>query len=313
MKNVLMKSTLSAMLVCSPFVVGTAAYADGPDEVKAEQPSLVQGDFFYFAKTMVEKIKLALADNDLEKAKLLSEFAAERMAEAQVLLKDGKENLLQETLGTAASNLEEADEMVTEAEASKEEVEKVKVHIGHNIEALAKVLDKVENPKAKQAIAKKIEKSFAKIAKRIEKAEMKEAKHEKKEETEEHSLPATEDKNTLQVVETQTPEVSATTEEQPVQQPEIKETEQTSVPVKQEVEQQVQERRALHTEQKEAHKEMNKQQQAERKELYQKQKEAHKEMNKQQQAERKELHQKQKEEKKAAKHPENKPAEKQNK
>ncbi|MBO9129740.1 DUF5667 domain-containing protein [Bacillus sp. 165] len=306
MKNAVMKATLSAMLVCSPFVVGTAAYADGTDEVKTEQtkqPSLVQGDFFYFVKTMVEKIKLALADNDLEKAKLLSTFAAERMAEAQVLLKEGKEDLLKETLNAAVSNLDKADDIVEKSEteqvevenvdadteqveaedtaadtekAETEEVSKVKMHIGHNIEALAKVLDKVEhkNAKAKYAIAKNIEKSFAKIAQRIEKIEMKQ-----------QETADMEQEGTLQVVEGQPSEV---TEVQPVQE---SEAEKDSVTVKNQVKEHV----ALHNEQKDAHKEMKQQEKTERKETHK----YHKEMQ-----------ENQTEEKKSAKHSEKKSEEK---
>jgi hypothetical protein len=243
MKQLLLKGTMTTMLACSPFLAGTAAYAsDNTNTEKTtetEKPTLVQGDFFYFVKTMVEDIRLALATNDLDKAKLLSEQAAERIAEARVLIQEGKDDLTQNTLEKAAENLEKADELSggekvetktedgkltvvaadkektedaakteraadkektegaakTERAADKEktedvaktnkaadaktkETEKVKMHIGHNIEALAKVLDKVKNPKAKAAIAKNIEKSFAKIAAKIEKEQEKAKKEE---------------------------------------------------------------------------------------------------------------------------------------
>ncbi|MFX3623688.1 MAG: DUF5667 domain-containing protein [Ectobacillus sp.] len=223
MKQWLVKGTMATLLASSTFLGNTAVFADsgtmdGGDKVaETEAPSLVQGDFFYFVKTMVEKIQLALETNDLEQAKLLSEFAAERIAEAEVLIQEGKDEAVTDTLNRAAENLEKADELSGEAKAEteeateeakaeteeateeakaeteeaaeevkaeteeatkeateeKEEVAKVKAHIGHNVEALAKVLDKVKNPKAKAAIAKNIEKSFAKLANRIEKIQEK--------------------------------------------------------------------------------------------------------------------------------------------
>jgi len=187
MKKTLLKGTMVTMMACSPFLMGTAAYAsENTDAVKTtetEKTSLVQGDVFYFVKTMVEDMKMALATNDLEKAKLLSEQAAERITEASVLIEKGKGDLTQDTLEKAAEDLEKADKLSgeekaeTEKPAGEEEKEaaKVKVHIGNNIEALAKVLDQVKNPKAKAAITKNIEKSFSKIVAKIEKEQEKQA------------------------------------------------------------------------------------------------------------------------------------------
>ncbi|HBI04702.1 MAG TPA: hypothetical protein DDY49_11810, partial [Paenibacillaceae bacterium] len=60
------------------------------DTVEAtEAPSLVPGDFFYFVKTMVEKVQLSLTFNDAEKAQKLANFASERIAEARVLIENG--------------------------------------------------------------------------------------------------------------------------------------------------------------------------------------------------------------------------------
>ncbi|PGZ94373.1 hypothetical protein COE51_22880, partial [Bacillus pseudomycoides] len=115
MKKILLKGTMVTMMACSPFLMGTAAYAsENTDAVKTtetEKPSLVQGDFFYFVKTTMEDIKMALATNDLDKAKLLSEQAAERIAEAGVLIDKGKDDLTQETLEKAAEDLEKADKL----------------------------------------------------------------------------------------------------------------------------------------------------------------------------------------------------------
>ena len=125
MKKILLKGTMVIMMACSPFLMGTAAYAsENTDAVKTtetEKPSLVQGDFLYFVKTMVEDIKMALASNDLEKAKLLSEQAAERIAEASVLNEKGKDDLTQDTLEKAAEDLEKADKLSGEEKIETEE------------------------------------------------------------------------------------------------------------------------------------------------------------------------------------------------
>ncbi|MEH6851637.1 DUF5667 domain-containing protein, partial [Bacillus pseudomycoides] len=136
MKKILLKGTMVTMMACSPFLMGTAAYAssstDAVKTTESEKPTLVQGDFFYFVKTMVEDIKMALANNDLAKAKLLSEQAKERIAEAGVLMQKGKDDFTKDTLEKAAENLEKADKLSGEtkpevektAEAKKEEAEK---------------------------------------------------------------------------------------------------------------------------------------------------------------------------------------------
>ncbi|MBY0600434.1 DUF5667 domain-containing protein [Bacillus bingmayongensis] len=142
MKRTLLKGTMATMMACSSFLMGKAAYAseniDAVKTTETEKTSLVQGDVFYFVKTMVEDIKTALAINDLEKAKLLSKKAVERIAEASVLIEKRKGDLTQDILEKSAEDLEKADKL-----SGKEEKEavKVKVHIGNNIESLAKMLD----------------------------------------------------------------------------------------------------------------------------------------------------------------------------
>ncbi|WP_033798656.1 DUF5667 domain-containing protein [Bacillus pseudomycoides] len=174
MKKTLLKGTMVTMMACSPFLMGTAAYAsENTDAVKTtetEKTSLVQGDVFYFVKTMVEDIKMALATNDLEKAKLLSEQAAERITEASVLIEKGKGDLTQDTLEKAVEDLKKADKLSgeekaeTEKPAGEEEKEaaKVKVHIGNNIEALAKVLDQVKKSESKSCNYQKYREEFFK-------------------------------------------------------------------------------------------------------------------------------------------------------
>ncbi|MGG3467874.1 DUF5667 domain-containing protein [Neobacillus pocheonensis] len=148
---------------------------------KVEAPSLVPGDFFYFVKTMTEKIRLAFTVDDYKEAKLLAEFAAERIAEANVLFKDGKTeeaaSLLKEAIATQEQSSENlpATEDVSSDDTQSDEVA-VQSKLAHNIDALCAALAHVKNPTAQQAIMKNIQKSFAKLEKKAAKLEEKDAK-----------------------------------------------------------------------------------------------------------------------------------------
>lgn len=157
----------------------------------ADAPSLLPGDFFYFLKTMVEKIQLALTFNDVDQAKLLADFANERAAEANVLLDQGQIELAQQTIQQALDQQEQAlntyDDSqqsvgtATSTDESSEtdgvnggaEVDPVRAELAakfsSNIFALQAVLDKIDNPKAKEALAKNIAKAQDKLEKKLNK------------------------------------------------------------------------------------------------------------------------------------------------
>lgn len=84
------------------------------DETKVEAPKLVPGDFFYFAKLTFEKIKLMLTTDDVKEAALLATFASERLAEAESLFKEGKEDLAVEVIQKALEDMKVADSVVEE-------------------------------------------------------------------------------------------------------------------------------------------------------------------------------------------------------
>jgi hypothetical protein len=177
-----------------------------------ESPSLVPGDFFYFTKILLEKIQLALTVDDIKEARLIAEYAAERLAEAEVLFAEGDEEAALETMTSAIEYMENADDVVLEPTteepseeqtdviyeelevevidnddaSSKEETvveeDEIEALVSQNIIALTAALDKVKNPKAKAALQKNIDKSYTKLAKKIEKQIKKEEKQTKKEE-----------------------------------------------------------------------------------------------------------------------------------
>ncbi|MDN3019029.1 DUF5667 domain-containing protein [Paenibacillus sp. BSR1-1] len=152
------------------------------EQVKVETPSLVPGDFFYFVKTLTEKIQLAFTFDDYKQAQLLADFASERIAEANALFADGKTEEAAALLKEAIATQEEASQTLpatktnsTDDSQSAEEGE-VETKLAHNIDALCAAVAHVKNPTAQQAIMKNVQKSFAKLAKKATKLEEKDAK-----------------------------------------------------------------------------------------------------------------------------------------
>lgn len=88
---------------------------------KVEEPKLLPGDFFYFAKTALEKIQLILTFDDVKEAKLLAELATERLAEAEALFSAGQEEEALAVMEKALENLSVAEETVSENTDATEE------------------------------------------------------------------------------------------------------------------------------------------------------------------------------------------------
>lgn len=171
------------------------------EETEEDAPALVPGDFFYFVKTTFEKIQLALTINDVKEAKLLAEFSAERIAEAQSLIADGEDELAAKVMKEALETLEEAqfsiedetsadeestdEDTQTEDDATDEEnadeetdevadedsdgLEEVHKVMSQNIIALTAAMNKVKNPVAKAALQKNIDKAYEKLEKKLAK------------------------------------------------------------------------------------------------------------------------------------------------
>lgn len=84
------------------------------EELNEEAPSLLPGSFFYFAKIALEKVKLALTFDDIKDAKLLADYASERMAEAEALFAEGKGEEALEAIEEALEQMENAETIVDE-------------------------------------------------------------------------------------------------------------------------------------------------------------------------------------------------------
>ncbi|NSL51974.1 DUF5667 domain-containing protein [Calidifontibacillus erzurumensis] len=183
-------------------------------EIKTEvsESVVLPGDLFYFAKILTEKIKLALANEDLEKAKLLVQFTQDRLHEAELLFKNGDEKLAYETLKKAVelqnkaldySGQSESGNTVdqsldkkehgakkedlskktklknsAEIEAAKKELEEA---FSNNVHGLLNAMQHVKNPKALKELTKNLEKQAKQYEKNYGKLLKEEVKYEKKE------------------------------------------------------------------------------------------------------------------------------------
>lgn len=149
-------------------------------ETELAVPSLKDGDFFYFIKITLENIQLLITADDIKEAQLLAKFAEERISEANALFAEGKDDLAKLTIEKAIKQQEKAlalkvgleseEESIIEESAGgqSDEEESLKTKseldakLSQNIKSLTKVIEKVENPKAKAAITKNIKKSLGK-------------------------------------------------------------------------------------------------------------------------------------------------------
>ena len=84
------------------------------DELEETNPSLIPGDFFYFAKITLEKIRLAFTFDNAKEAELLATYAAERLAEAGALFAEGKEDEALKVIEDAVIYMENSQEIIDE-------------------------------------------------------------------------------------------------------------------------------------------------------------------------------------------------------
>jgi hypothetical protein len=136
------KSALAIALAGSFAFAGTNAFADSNDSStnqtttqqptstntatsvstqEKETPSLLPGDFFYFAKIVFEKIQLALTFDQTKEAKLLASNASERLAEAQALYASGNQQKAVDTLKSALDDMNSAQKIVEKEDEQTED------------------------------------------------------------------------------------------------------------------------------------------------------------------------------------------------
>ena len=93
------------------------------DELEDTNPSLIPGDFFYFAKIALEKIRLAFTLDNAKEAELLATYAAERLQEASALFAEGKEEEALKVIEAAVEYMESSQEIVDEEGSNEEDAD----------------------------------------------------------------------------------------------------------------------------------------------------------------------------------------------
>ena len=183
-----MKSSLAVLVASSISLPGSLAFAnsndDNFDSIKLEQektvsadvavnddamlesskdeiekleeasaaPSLLPGDFFYFAKLAIEKIHLAFTMDDAKEAKLLAGYAAERLAEVEELFKDGKQEEAIEALNKAIEMMQKSENQWSDDELEKDSTDGESVESDSEKNDDSKVEEDTDNTTSEDAL-----------------------------------------------------------------------------------------------------------------------------------------------------------------
>ena len=121
-------------------------------EEASEAPSLLPGDFFYFAKLAIEKIHLAFTMDDAKEAKLLAGYAAERLAEVEELFKDGKQEEAIEALNKAIEMMQKSENQWSDDELEKDSTDGESVESDSEKNDDSKVEEETDNTTSEDAL-----------------------------------------------------------------------------------------------------------------------------------------------------------------
>ncbi|KPL61350.1 DUF5667 domain-containing protein [Rossellomorea vietnamensis] len=117
-----------------------------------EAPSLLPGDFFYFAKLAIEKIQLAFTMDEAKEAKLLAGYAAERLAEVEELFKDGKQEEAIEALNKAIEMMKKSENQWSDDEIKKDSADGDSVESDTEKKDESKVEEETDNTTSGDAV-----------------------------------------------------------------------------------------------------------------------------------------------------------------
>ncbi len=136
-------------------------------------PTPVSPDsYLYFVTQVTQAIHVALASSDVQKAQLLAQYGQQQIAQANALLQSGQTDSAKQLLAQAVTNqllaVDTSNTVTQSGQASTGDVAGIKGEVSGNISALAQALQNVNNPKAKAALEKNIEKAFKHLEKRLQ-------------------------------------------------------------------------------------------------------------------------------------------------
>jgi hypothetical protein len=202
----LLSASILTFSLAAPLAVSAESDEEATEIVGNEESvseNTLEQNLFSYITTMNDQLKLALSEDQMERASLLVDLSDEAIAEAQELFEQGKDEEATELLTKATEALKSADEIANEEEeeTSDEEVEEVEesdeedievieldddltedeevieldeessdeedkeleAKIGQNVISLTLNLHKVKNPNAKAALERNIERSLERL------------------------------------------------------------------------------------------------------------------------------------------------------
>lgn len=121
--------------------------------------------YLYFVTQITQSISIALADNNVDKAKLLVQYGIDNIQQANQLIKEGNVDAANALLTNALSYQNSAVD--TSQQAGSTTATEIKGEVAGNIVALATALQQVQNPTAQAQLEKNILKDLQHLQKRI--------------------------------------------------------------------------------------------------------------------------------------------------
>ncbi len=134
MKKAIISGLMAGLLTITPVFADTTA-------VVAVSPGITPDSVFYVVDQWVEDIQLALNGDPEKKAELLHQISLERLAEAEKMIEQNKEEYVNITVEGYVEKLELIQEVVGELIISEDISDEVKEELSSQLEALIEVSD----------------------------------------------------------------------------------------------------------------------------------------------------------------------------
>jgi hypothetical protein len=153
MNKFILSTTLALTLT-----VGFSVSAN-TEESTTTDAGITSDQFSYFFDTLWEDLKLTFTFNSEEEAKLLVDFAKERLAEAEALKEEEKKEYVQELVEDYLSLLEHAQEKVSEVVTEEEIEDEAKEELSEQLEEASEIEEQLEE-EVKEEVTKIMDKAF---------------------------------------------------------------------------------------------------------------------------------------------------------
>ena len=156
MKKAIISGLMAGLLTITPVFADTTA-------VVAVSPGITPDSVFYVVDQWVEDIQLALNGDPEKKAELLHQISLERLAEAEKMIEENKEEYVNITVEGYVEKLDLIQEVVGELIVSEDISDEIKEALSNQLEALTEVSDEtvsVIDTELKIKMEEKIESAY---------------------------------------------------------------------------------------------------------------------------------------------------------